>query len=125
QPLERVHRAEGVVDQLVIDPRAGALLERGVEREQVARQALDDLLRLADEFVALVDHDALIAPRGRCRTGIRRAPPPVGRGGCRARAAGAPARGRAGPRARRAWRGSCRRRARCRVACRAPTTAWR
>lgn len=50
QPLERVHRAEHVVDEPGIDlPRAQPL----VDRQQIAPQApLDDLLRLGEELLA-------------------------------------------------------------------------
>ncbi len=49
EPLERVHRAEDVVDQPRVDAPAADPL---VEAEQIAAQPLDDLLGLGEELVA-------------------------------------------------------------------------
>ena len=70
QPLERVHRAEDVVDEARIDaPGADPL----VEPEQIAAQTLDDLLRLGEELVARA-----VTPSGiRCSPRVSaRSPPP-------------------------------------------------
>src|SRR6478735_9704782 len=66
QPLQRVHRAEGLVDQRWI---ADAGLDRGIQAEQISRQSLDDLLRLGEElFARFVGQLSHAAWRGPCHS---------------------------------------------------------
>ena len=65
EPLERVHGAEGVVDDLGIEGALRALL---VEHEQIAIERLDDLLRFGEELLQrLVGRCASLTSEG-CRT---------------------------------------------------------
>src|SRR5262249_1114240 len=62
EPLERVHGAEDVVDEVRIDPSRPLCF---VEREEVPPEPLDDLLRFREELVAravAVAHPRLPSP---------------------------------------------------------------